>query len=51
MGILKDALKKAQTESPKDTRVLRKLKDAVRKKQADSPVSQADTGATRVFSP
>jgi hypothetical protein len=38
MGIqkAKDALKKAQNESPDDRRLLRKLKDAIRKKQDDS---------------
>jgi hypothetical protein len=38
MGIskAKDALKKAQSESPNDRRLLSKLKDAVRKKREDS---------------
>jgi|HubBroStandDraft_5_1064220.scaffolds.fasta_scaffold05271_2 hypothetical protein len=42
MGIrkAKDALKKAQAESPNDRRLLSKLKDAIRKKRAAADAPQ-----------
>jgi hypothetical protein len=50
MGIskLKDALKKAQNDSPNDHRLLRKLKSAVRKKR-DEGFKPAFPGAHRGY--